>query len=318
MPLIAHSSYQPARLFRNGHFATLYAGALQPSVKVAYNRYCLRVPDQDFLEVDYALNSADRAVVLCHGLEGSAKSSYISRVAAHLLAKGYAVFAWNNRSCGTQMNASVRLYHHGETQDLAAVVADVLKRGFQSLHLLGFSMGAAQIVNYLGSQAIDPRVKSAVAVSTPVSLKSSVYRMGRGLSRLYLRRFISKLRLKVMKKAQQYPQYLNVELARSIRNFEDVVRHYIVPIYGFKNVEDFFEKASPSMHIQHVRTPVLILNALDDPIIGAQSYPVDLAKTHPWVYLETPDYGGHCGFPLPRSSPPFPAVRALQFFEDLS
>lgn len=318
MPLIAHSTYRPSRLFRNGHLATLYAGALQPSVKVAYHRYRLRLPDQDFLAVDYVLNDTDRAVILCHGLEGSAHSGYISRAAAYLLAKGYSVFAWNNRSCGAQMNTSVRLYHHGETQDLAAVVADVFKRGFKSLHLLGFSMGAAQLVNYLGSQTMDSRVKSAVAVSTPVSLQSSVVRMEQGLSRVYLRRFISKLRLKVMKKARQYPEHLNLNLMRSIRNFEDLVRHYIVPVYGFKSVEDFFEKASPSMHIPHIRTPVLILNAWDDPIIGAQSYPVDLARAHPWVYLETPDHGGHCGFPLTRSSPSFSAVRSHQFFKDFS
>ncbi len=318
MPLIAHSLYKPARLFRNGHFTTLYVGALQPAVKVAYDHFRLTLPDQDFLEVDYALNSTNRAVILCHGLEGSANSGYIRRAAAHLLAKGYAVFAWNNRSCGTQMNTSVRLYHHGETQDLAAVVGAVLRRGFQSLFLLGFSMGAAQLVNYLGSQPIDPRVKSAVAVSTPVSLKSSVCRMQQGLSRLYLRRFISKLRLKLVEKARQYPQHLREDLMRSIRSFEDLVRHYIVPIYEFESVEDFFEKASPSKHIQHVRTPVLILNALDDPIIGPESYPVNLAKAHAWVYLETPEYGGHCGFPLTRTSTSFSAVRALQFFEKFS
>jgi len=40
----------------------------------------------------------------------------------------------------------------------------------------------------------------------------------------------------------------------------------------------------------------LILNALDDPFLGDESYPYELAKSNELIFLETPKHGGHIGF----------------------
>lgn len=315
MPVLRKSAYNPPFPWRNGHFSTIYMGAVKSYSTPVYKRFRLELEDGDFLLVDYQLKSPKKAVILCHGLEGDSQSGYNNRAAHYFLRHGYSVFAWNNRSCGGEMNPGIRLYHHGETEDLSRVVNAILKKGFAAVYLLGYSMGGAQIVNYLGQTEVDKRVKSAVAVSTPVSLKSSAERMERGLSNVYLKRFIDKIRVKIIEKAKRYPHILSVEKVRRIKSFEDLASEFIVPVYGFEDLNDFYQKASPKTAIKEVKTPVLILNAEDDPIIGPDSYPRREAGQNLYVYLETPKNGGHCGFPEKGKAYAYSEVRAMEFFE---
>ena len=55
----------------------------------------------------------------------------------------------------------------------------------------------AQIMNYLGAREIDSRVKAAVAVSTPIQLKSSAETLKKGFNRVYLKNFTRKISKKL-------------------------------------------------------------------------------------------------------------------------
>jgi len=317
MPYLPDTTFRTTFLNRNGHFSTMYAGAFKKSIPPVYSREKWILPDGDFLEVDYQIKSAKKAIILCHGLEGSSTSSYNNRAARFYLSNGFSVFTWNNRSCGSVMNTSAKLYHHGEVEDLSFVVDEVIHRGFTEVFLVGFSMGGAQIMNYLGRKEISDKVKAGVAVSTPIELKSSAERMERGLSKIYLNRFIGKIRKKIIIKATEFPGLIDKKASMKISSFADLAEHYIVPVYRFESLDDFYKKASPSGCMKNIKTPVLILNSLDDPIIGEAGFPVDFARKHNYVHLETPRYGGHCAFCLANSDYAYSEIRALEFFDQL-
>lgn len=317
MPYFPQSAYRPHVLFRAGHFSTVYSGVLRRTSLPEYKREKLELRDGDFLLLDSIIKNLKQALVLCHGLEGHSRSNYNNSSANYFLENNFSVFAWNNRSCGGEMNRLSKLYHHGEVEDLSVVVDTILDRGFEEVYLLGFSMGGAQIMNYFGRKDIDARVKGGVAVSTPVLLKSSAARMEGGLSKVYLNRFIGRIRKKIIQKAKEFPDLLSSETIQNIKSFEDLAENFIVPIYKYKNLEDFYEKASPAYTMKNVKTPVLILNALDDPIIGEGGFPIDFASSNDYVYLETPKYGGHCGFTIPNTGYSYAEIRALEFFKDI-
>lgn len=277
----------------------------------------LDLPDGDFLLIDFRLKNAKKAVILCHGLEGNSKSHYNNTCAAYFLKDDFSVFAWNNRSCGGVMNVLPQLYHHGSFQDLEAVVRSVLNWGFDEIYLIGFSLGGAQILNYLGNREIDAHVRAAMAISTPIELKASQEKISHGFNRFYSNQMIKKLRKKILLKAQKFPG-LDSEEVSTIKTFDDVARVFLVPVYHFRGLDDYFAKASPGAILKNITTPVLILNALDDPIIGKDAYPADLAENSKYVYLETPQHGGHCAFPVPHSYFSYPEIRALKFFEKIS
>lgn len=79
----------------------------------------------------------------------------------------------------------------------------------------------------------------------------------------------------------------------TIRQFDDACTR---KIFGYTTVNNYYRDASSCRWIEHVRTPLLCMNALDDPISPAESIPYDEIKINPYVILATTDYGGHIGW----------------------
>ncbi len=318
MPYLPESAYKiPHSIFKGSHLSTIYSGAVRRTEAPNYERKKITLSDGDFLLMDELILNPKKAVILCHGLEGNSRSGYNNTCAAYFLHHEFSVFAWNNRSCGGGMNILPQLYHHGSIEDLEFVINYVLTKGFEEIYLIGFSLGGAQILNYLGQKPVHTKVKAAVSISTPINLKSSADKIEKGFSRVYLNRFMGRIKQKVLIKAEKFPDLINAEKVQQIKTFDDLAENFLVPIHGFKNPKDFYTQASPITHLEYIRTPVLILNAWDDPIIGEKGFPVKFAKSSKHVYLETPKYGGHCGFLLAKSNYTFSEVRALAFFENL-
>lgn len=318
MPYDFNSTYKPPLALQNGHAATLYSGVVKKLDPPDYRRWKLDLADGDFLSVDYQEQNPEKAVILCHGLEGSSKSGYNNSAAHYFLRKKISVFSWNNRSCGGAMNLRPQLYHHASVRDLNAVVQAVLDRGFKEVYLLGFSLGGAQILNYFGRMSIDARIKAGVAVSTPIDLRTSAQKIEKGFSRIYLNRFIKKIKGKIIQKAQLFPDEFDMKAVKAINSFDDLAKVFMVPAHGFADIEGYYQKASPASSLSGIKTPVLILNALNDPMLGEADYPRKIAKENSFIFLETPEHGGHCAFPMSKSNFSFAEIRAERFFEKFS
>lgn len=318
MPYIDNSSYETDFIFQNGHISTIYSGIIRKLNPPEYQRKRLILDDGDFLLVDYLIQDPKKVILICHGLEGDSRKNYNNACANYFLEKGYSVFAWNNRSCGGEMNALPNLYHHASISDLEFVINHLVSGGFDEIFLVGFSLGGDQILNYLGRNQIPPNIKAAVAISAPFQLKSSAEKIQGGISQIYLRRFIRKIKAKIEYKSFQFPDLVPQNIARSIKSFEDVVEQFIIPIHGgYNNIEDYYLKASPVFSVDGIKIPTLVINAWDDPILGKYDHPLELAKQHQYLFLETPHHGGHCAFPLKISKNPYSVVRAYEFFEEM-
>jgi predicted alpha/beta-fold hydrolase len=319
MPYIPNSTYRPSPIFHNGHISTIYSGILRKFGSPKYDREKLLLPDGDFLLLDSQIRHPKRAVILCHGLEGDSRKNYINICANFFLEKNYSVFAWNNRSCGGQMNSLPQLYHHASIEDFEVVIKHVIKQGFSEVFLIGFSLGGDQILNYLGKKKAPESVKAAVAISAPFQLKSSAIKLQTGLSKIYHRRFIGKVRAKIAAKAIQFPEVVPADAAQHIKNFDDVVSRFIIPVHGgYSDLADYYLNASPGNSVSGIQLPILVINAWDDPILGTMDHPIEMAKAHNYLFLETPDHGGHCAFPPKDASHPYSIERAYDFFREMT
>ena len=91
-------------------------------------------------------------------------------------------------------------------------------------------------------------------------------------------------------------QCLSMEAFRSIvslRDFDDV---YTSKAHGFRNASDYYKQCSCLQFLPNIKTPTLIINALNDSFLSPKCYPVKEAKNNPNLYLQMPKYGGHVGF----------------------
>lgn len=316
MPYISESKYESQRILQNGHVSTILVGLFKNYEVPAYKRDELQLPDGDFLLVDSFKQEGRKALIICHGLEGNSRKNYNNVCANYFIEKNYSIYAWNNRSCGGRMNLSPKLYHHEATEELEFVINHVEEQGFSEIFLIGFSLGGSQILNLFGKQKISAKIKAAVAISAPYQLKSSAEKIQEGLSKIYLNRFIGKVKPKILAKSNEFPDVVLFDAVKNIRNFDDVIEKFVIPVYErYTGLEDYYKKASPAYAIDGVDSPVLIINALNDPILGEEDHPVKMAESHSYVFLETPAFGGHCAFPHKSSKYPYSVLRAGEFFE---
>ncbi len=318
MPVIP-SSYRPPYYYRNGHISTLLPAIFRKVPEVTYTRERLELPDGDFLDLDWSRTRARKVIILSHGLEGSADRGYMRGLVRYMNAAGWDALAWNCRSCSGEMNRLPRFYHHADTGDIGAVIDHVLETGnYEEILLSGFSMGGSMILNYLGEhgEAVDKRIRGASVYSVPVKMRSSVDALARPENRIYRRRFLRKLETKIRLKADLFPAHISAENWDAIQHFPDFDNRYTAPLHGFEDAEDFYEKASAVNRLADIRRPVLLVNAVNDPFLGNDCYPEEICDTLPHVYLETPEFGGHVGFPL-RKGISYMDTRTLEFYTEV-
>jgi predicted alpha/beta-fold hydrolase len=146
-----------------------------------------------------------------------------------------------------------------------------------------------------------PAVKAAVAVSSPVDLASCALLLDENpRNKFYLKRFLDTLKAKTLAKGRRFPELRDrlcgrdgVNAVRTIREFDNRIT---APVHGFANAEDYWAKASALPHLAQIQIPSLLLSAKDDPLLGADSFPEDIARRSPSFHLEAPSHGGHVGF----------------------
>jgi predicted alpha/beta-fold hydrolase len=319
MPLVPESSFPGAPWWQpGGHLQTLLPGLLRRVTGVDYQRERIATPDGDFLDLDWLKQSGSRQlVIVTHGLEGSSQAQYCRGTAKYFAQNGWDALAWNCRSCSGEMNRAFRLYHHGDTADISTVVQHALQSGnYQCVALVGYSMGGNITLKYVGTQGAElpAEVKAAVAFSAPCDIRAGADVLDRWDNRVYKKRFLYLLKQKIVEKNRRFPGRLDVSKLKKVRRWRDFDTHFSAPICGFASADDFHDQASAKNFIAGTRIPTLLVSAKNDPILTPECFPVELAREHPYFYLELTDGGGHCGF-LARNSRTFSWAeqRALDF-----
>ena len=127
--------------FLHGHIETIVPALFRKVRNVSFETHRLELPDDDFLDVDTVVEGNSRAVIISHGLKGSSRRPYVTGMAKYLSQQSFDIFAWNYRGCSGEINRQKRFYHSGATDDLDLMVRHVLKKGYEEVFLVGFSLG---------------------------------------------------------------------------------------------------------------------------------------------------------------------------------
>lgn len=320
MPIINKSTYpkQPF-YYGNHHGHTLIPGALRRVKDVRYERERLELPDGDFVDLDWVDKGSKNLVLLTHGLEGDSQRQYMKGMAKFFSAQNWDVLAWMCRSCSGEMNRNKRLYYHGEIGDIGEVINHALKtKKYERVVLIGFSMGGNISMKYLGvnGKNIPDVIEKCVAFSAPADLESSAAILDRPDNWLYKTRFMKYLKAKITKKTAIFPDFADLENFKKIKVWRDFDELFSAPINNFENAAAFYTDASARNFMSGIQIPTLLVNALNDPILTPECSPHELCEKHPFLFLENPTYGGHCGFPLHGMPFNWSEYRAWEFVSE--
>jgi predicted alpha/beta-fold hydrolase len=297
--LAAHP-FRPPWWMRNAHVQTVYARYGRRVERPPLRAERWNTPDGDFLEVHFLEGDPGMpTAVLLHGLEGNIESTYFVALLQALHEAGWSAAAMEFRSCSGEMNRARRMYHSGETEDLGFVVRRLIERQPDAqLYVAGYSLGGNVTAKWFGENgdALPGNVCAGAVISAPYDLVTSGRHMDSTVSRLYVLHFLRKLVPKAVEKDRMHPGIIDLERVRRARTFREFDDHATAPLHGFADAHDYYTKVACGQFLDHVRRPLLLLSADDDPFNPGHTLPRELAAHHPYLHAEFTRYGGHCGF----------------------
>ena len=260
-------------------------------------------PDGDFVDIDWhqdglALPVDAPLLVLFHGLEGSSSSHYAEAFAQEAHSRGWRMAVPHFRGCSGEINWAPRAYHSGDFEEV-----DWMLKRFHAQHsgpllAVGISLGGNALMRWAGEMghAASQVVNTVASVCSPIDLAASGNAIDAGFNKaVYARMFLASMKPRAMQKLQQFPGLFDpreLMAANTLYAFDGV---FTAPLHGFRDTDDYWDRASAKPGLSRVQVPALVLNACNDPFIPASSLPTqDQVSEH--VTLWQPEQGGHVGF----------------------
>lgn len=254
------------------------------------------------------LNDENPISIIIPGLAGGIQEAPIRATCYTLHKQGHHVVVLNQRGCSRSKITTPYLYTGLDTDDIKFILnkfhdlySKNIKRQF---HAIAYSFGGLQLTNYLIKEGKDSKLTSAITVSAPWDLNESMAHISRSVSGHYFFEpavsfFLLTLVKNNMKVLSQAPEIFTQEkydaLKKRIKNPTDFDDEFTSKLVGMLSSKQYYYAASAAIQIYKIRTPLLVINSSDDPMISTD-YPKSDIKQHPWIYMATSDLGGHYSF----------------------
>lgn len=301
--------FRPNRLLRNAHVQSVLASSgfrrmffrrRLRAVESASTEYILDCGDgtrlQGFHTRQTVFPTARALVILLHGWEGSAQSSYVLQTGSRLLAEGCDVFRLNFRDHGETHHLNPGLFHSCRIDEVVGAVAQITKLFPQRpLAIGGFSLGG----NFALRVAL--RAPSASIPLSWVFAVCPVISPRAGLSSIesapwfYETYFMRKWRGSLRRKQEFFPQDELFSKEQLRGNMRDLTRNMVLRHTDFGSLENYLDGYSIAGDtLSTLKIPASILTAEDDPVIPVAEFRE--LKLAPETELTIVPFGGHCGF----------------------
>jgi predicted alpha/beta-fold hydrolase len=292
-----------------GHLQTIWPSLFSRATVGAepkFRRERWTTPDDDFIDVDFLVDaldtSADAAtrplLVLFHGLEGSSRSGYAKAFACLAREQGWSYAVPHFRGCSGELNLAPRAYHSGDYEEVEWILQRMTERRGGPVLAVGISLGGNMLLRWAEESGASAAKKAhaVAAVCSPIDLAAGGHAIGRGFGLYtYTRMFLGTMKPKALAKLRQHPGLFDERKLRAARNLYEFDNVFTAPLHGFRDTDDYWTRASAKPKLSDIRIPALVLNALNDPFIPAESLPKQ-SEVGPNVTLWQPRHGGHVGF----------------------
>lgn len=282
-------NFWPREFDRSGYDSRLVEYQTEPNVRI-------------LVEEDRPRGKSRGEVLLQHGLEGSSRSGYLISLAHALCTAGFTVHRVNMRGCGGSEPLSASLYHSGLTHDLHFLLNHLRDLGRGPRFLCGFSLGGNVVLKLAGqlpenvAGTFSGLAQGVAAVSTPIDLAACVRALNSPSNWIYEQKFVRSLKARYRRRHAVYPETFpldGLDRVRTIYEFDDLVT---ARAFGFGTADRYYATQSSWQFVPRIRTPALLVQSVDDPLIPFEIYESADVRSNPHVELVAVPHGGHLGF----------------------
>jgi len=235
-------------------------------------------------------------VILLHGWEGSADSTYILNTGKFLYQHGYAVFRLNFRDHGNSHHLNEGIFYAVLFDEVFGAVRRIAEGDATlPIHIVGFSLGgnfALRIARKCSRSTID-NLKSIVAISPVLDPDKATDRIDRNP---FIRQYFVKKWLRSLSTKQTlYPRRYNFTDIMKLNSIRDITAALLERYSPFNSVREYFRGYTlVDAALVDLGVPTTLLIAEDDPIIPIEDF--RRLELNGSVRLAIQRYGGHNGF----------------------
>jgi hypothetical protein len=240
------------------------------------------------------------ALLLLHGLTGSADSAYMRRTARKAFAAGLHVVRLNARNCGDTEHLCATLYHAGLHED-PLLVAQLLveEDGVSRMHVAGFSLGgniALRLAASFGERP-PPWLAGVTTVSASLDLAQCADHIDGTPSLLaYRRMYLDGLRRVLRRRAALEPSRRDLSGLDQVSTLRELDERWTAPEFGFSGAADYYARASSQALLGRVAVPALLIHSLDDEFVPGGSHERAAREAPETMAVLLTQRGGHCAF----------------------
>ncbi|CAF0775336.1 unnamed protein product [Adineta ricciae] len=302
------SEYRPTPWLFNSHLMTVFGVLFRALPKIIFQRILLPVDDSGgTIAIDWHTRprSGQPVLIILHGLTGGSDNEYVRWMILSAHSKlDMCCAVVHARGCGRSQLTSPRSFCAASTHDLRMSVQYIrsIVGNDTPIFAVGYSLGAGILTKYLGEEGNECRLNSAIICCASFDMLLSTANMEQWWhTHTYNRRLTNNLIRYIRQhehhflKTESLPN-LNMNEAYQSKTIRDFDRHVVVPQYGFRDVEHYYTEASSKKWLKHIRTPTLILSAIDDPICPIDGLPIDDVLQNPHLIAVKTVEGGHVSY----------------------
>lgn len=309
----ATAAFRPPWYLRSGHIQTALTAVYRPKLSLS-NTTSFTVPlpndvGSTNIYENFTIGQGQtlekrpsRAILMLHGLGSSHGGTYMSNVAAKLVARGERVIRVDLPGCGPSANLTWLPGHAGCSEEIWAILDWCHQNlGIDDWRAVGFSLGGNILLRMLATHADDLahrsvpwKITSALAVAAPIDLAACCDGMEGKVNRWYARHFIKILMAEANLRSTMWPQWKAIAMSPrplSIRQFDD---RFTAPLAGFADADEYYCKASSGGLLRNIVTNTTLLCDRHDPIVPAKIF--DTVTLNSRIRLEWTRRGGHLGY----------------------
>lgn len=186
-----------------------------------------------------------------------------------------------------------RLNILGSTADLREQLA-VIRRRFphSPLYAVGSSAGSGLLARYLGEEGAAAPFQAAFAYCPGYNTDDGFDQAHPFYSRMMAKKLVRQFITPNLGRIGHLPTVARLQEARDLADFH----RNMYELAGHGSYEDYAQASNPMRVFHAIRTPLMILNAEDDPVcrIGNLAPYLDSMRRMPDVVLVTTAEGSHC------------------------
>jgi hypothetical protein len=235
-------------------------------------------------------------VVLLHGWEGSAHSSYILSVGSQLLAAGFSVFRLNLRDHGDSKSLNEGLFHSCRIAEVVGAILRVREMTPTTCFaIVGQSLGGNFALRVAArAQDAGLRIDRVIAVCPVLKPHSTMRALDSGLW-FYRRYFLNRWRRSLTEKAAAFPHAYQFGDLRRFNTLTDTTAFFVERYTEFDSLDQYLEGyAITGNALTNLNVSSRIILANDDPVIPVGD--LDLLTMSDALEVTLVRRGGHCGF----------------------